>query len=103
MEGKCLLGVTHECGVVDAYTGEHFPAYEGDHITGEDPVLTLEWDGGHAWVLKSNSVAPGEEVNLPESASKSLLVANGSLDMVCDSASIIKEIRWHLGGSTASQ
>ena len=46
-----MLGVTHEHGMVDVYAGEHFPVYEGDNIAGKDPVSTLEWDSGCAWVL----------------------------------------------------
>ncbi len=51
VEGKCLLGVTHEHGMADVYAGECFPSYEGDFITGKDPVLTLDWDGRCARVL----------------------------------------------------
>ena len=51
MEGECLLDVTHEHGMLDAYASERFPSYEGDYIAGNDPVLSLDWDGGCAWVF----------------------------------------------------
>ena len=46
MEGYCLLDVSNESGVADVYAGERSPTYEGDHIAGKDPDVTLEWDDG---------------------------------------------------------
>ena len=59
MEGKCLLYVAHDGGMSDAYPGEGFPAYEGDYIAGDDPVVSLCGDGWCARVVESDSVTPG--------------------------------------------
>ena len=42
MEGECLLDVTHERGMSDAYAGELFPSYDRDYIAGDHPVLSLD-------------------------------------------------------------
>ena len=54
-----MLDVTHEGGVSDAYPGEGFPAYEGDYIASDDPVVSLCGDGWRAWVVESDGVTPG--------------------------------------------
>mgnify|MGYP001765141093 FL=1 len=59
VEGKCLLDVALEGGVSDAYPGEGFPAYEGDYIASDDPVVSLCGDGWRAWVVESDGVTPG--------------------------------------------
>ena len=97
VEGEYLLDVAHEHGILDAYASKHFPTYEGDYIAGDDLVSALDWDGGCAWVFYSNGVAPGKEVNFPGLASNSLLVASGSVDPVCNSASKIEEIMTAFG------
>ena len=76
----------------DACTSECLPAHEGDYITCDDPIFPLDWDGGCTWIIESDGFAPGEEMNLPGLASKSLLVMRGSMDPVCNSASIIEEM-----------
>ena len=92
MEGKSLIGVAHESGIVDAYACECVAVDEGNHIAGKDPVVTLERNDGCAWVIKTYGVAPGEEMKLPGAASNSLLIASESVDPVCKSAAIIKEM-----------
>ena len=53
MEGKCLLDLAHESGMMDAYAGECVAVDEGNHIAGKDPVATLEPNDGCPWVLKT--------------------------------------------------
>ena len=66
--------------------------YERDHILGKDSVAAVEWDDWSAWVLKTYGVAPGKDMKLAGVVSKSLLVASGSMDPVCNSSAIIKEM-----------